>query len=268
MAVVDADLRRRHQSLGERLGVSTSHVSAGAAIGLGDRQYIESKTNELLADGYRRLKLKIQPDHDRDAIAAVRSVAPDVNLQVDANGSYDSGSVGLLAQLAEQYSLNGIEQPFPPSDPAAASALVATMKAAGLPTALVADESIETITDIDVLANQSALTAVSIKPARVGGLAGAVSMLERCRSLGLDATAGGMLECGLGRHALAAFAGLPGLSIPGDISPASRWIADDPWTDITLSDDGVAVPQSHGVAPEPDAVKLDRLTTDSFEIGE
>lgn len=267
MALLDAHLRRHSQSLAGSLGVSASHVTAGAAIGLGNDKHIVSKTRELVSEGYGRLKLKVQPGNDRQAVAAARSEAPNVHLQVDANGSYDLDSVDSLVQMAKRYELQAIEQPFSSDDARAATALVNALAADDIPTVVVADESVESVVDVETLASQNALTAVSIKPARVGGLTNAVSMLERCRSLGLQATAGGMLESGLGRHALAAFAGLQGLSIPGDLSPASRWIADDPWPDIGLSDLGIAVPQGHGVAPEPDMQTLDRLTEKSFAQG-
>jgi len=60
---------------------------SGVAIGICDQ------TSELLErvalylnQGYRRVKIKIQPRWDEEPVAAVRARFPDVSLMVDANG--------------------------------------------------------------------------------------------------------------------------------------------------------------------------------------
>ena len=41
-----------------------------------------------LADGYRRIKLKIEPGIDVERVGAVREANPDIMLSVDANAAY------------------------------------------------------------------------------------------------------------------------------------------------------------------------------------
>ena len=69
-----------------------------------------------------------------------------------------------------------------------------------------------------------------------------------------------MLESGLGRHALAAFAGQDAITVTGDLSPASRWLAVDPWPDLAMNEGRIAVPTAAGIAPSPNLDLLDQVT--------
>ena len=65
-----------------------------------------------LAEGYRRIKLKIQPGWDVEVVSAVRElVGDDVMLQVDANAAYSLADADRLAKL-DDYGLACIEQPL------------------------------------------------------------------------------------------------------------------------------------------------------------
>ncbi len=130
----------------------------------------------------------------------------------------------------------------------------------GVAVAVVADEAAPTLEAAKLLLAQGALSGVSIKPPRVGGISRALEILAWCVGQGIPATAGGMLESALGRHALAAFAANDGLSITGDVSPSRRWLAADPWPDLDMSDGMIAVPRSPGVAPLPDQDLIEDLT--------
>ncbi|MGI9615860.1 MAG: o-succinylbenzoate synthase [Acidimicrobiales bacterium] len=246
MALLDVDCRARSYSLAEHLGTTRRSVPTGAAIGLDTVEGVARRAADLAEQGFGRAKLKIQPGHDRAVVAAVQAVAPSLEVQVDANGSYGPGDVALLTELAAA-GVTAIEQPFAVDDVDSAAALVA---AVSVP--VVADEAVTTAADLERLHSLGALSGVSIKPARVGGIRSAVQLLDRCVAAGLPATAGGMVESALGRHALAAVAALDGFTLTGDVSPAGRWLAADPWPDLTLTADGVRVPTSPGIAPDPD----------------
>ncbi len=246
MAVLDIECRAASIPLAERLGATRHTVAAGAAIGLAEPARVAERASALADEGFRRVKLKIEPGHDLAAVTAVRTAVPSIEVQVDGNGSYGPDAVDLLAALADG-GVSAIEQPFPASDLDSAVSLVA---AVDVP--VVADEAAASIDDVARLHSLGALSGVSIKPPRVGGIGAAVEMLGHCVTSGLSATAGGMVECGLGRHALAAVAALDGFTLTGDLSPARRWLAADPWPDLTLGADGIAVPGSPGVTPDPD----------------
>ena len=79
-AVLDAELRAAGTSLQFHLGGIRDRIPAGVSVGLFDT-LAETLTavDGYLADGYRRVKLKIEPGHDIDLVAAVRAhVGPDV----------------------------------------------------------------------------------------------------------------------------------------------------------------------------------------------
>lgn len=247
-AVWDAWAQRSGVSLAAAIGVTSAHVRVNAVIGLHDS--VASAAAEAMArvdEGYRSLKVKIAPGRDRDVIAAIAdAVGESIGLGVDANGAYASGDVDFLASLAD-LGVSLIEQPFAPDDLSAASQLVATgAVAVGL------DESVVTIDDLHRAAEREALTAVNIKPARVGGVATACAMVGLAKSLSLDVWVGGMLESGIGRATALAIAGLDGVTLPADLSASSRYFDRDLCEPFVLSNGALEIPQSTGIGRKPD----------------
>ena len=265
MAVFDAALKARGQSLARWMGVEVSSVPAGVSIGLDTVEATVAKATGLAHEGYGRLKVKVQPGHDAELVTALRRELPDIELQVDANGSYPASAVDDVLRLAE-LGANAIEQPFAPSAPTSAIELIDRLQTIGL-VPVIADEAVATQADAETLLSMGAMTGLSIKPARVGGLVAALSLHRFCLAAGLAATAGGMLETGLGRHALAVLAGLPGFTVTGDLSPAARWLAADPWPDLTMAAGRIDVPAGPGVAPDPDPYLLERYRLEHRRVG-
>ncbi|MEZ5375648.1 MAG: enolase C-terminal domain-like protein [Acidimicrobiales bacterium] len=206
--------------------------------------------------GVRRLKLKIEPGRVTEPVTAVHDACPGVELHVDANGSCMASDLNELAALAES-GVTAIEQPFAPGDRKSSARLASSTSALVL-----ADEAAIDRATIIELVDEAAATGVVIKPGRLGGLDPAIAVHDWCHANGVGVAAGGMLESGLGRYALAALASLPGFTITGDLSPARRWLADDPFADIEMVDGAISVPTTAGVAPPPDRELLDRFTLD------
>lgn len=261
MALLDAELTAAGTPLAHWLGAERDRVPAGVSLGLAEPSAVIERAAALATEGYGRLKVKIQPGHDREVLAALIAHpavgGASVEVQLDANGAYGPGDLDLLVDLVDGGTA-ALEQPLDPSHVEAAAELVERLRSradtTGRPTPVpvVADEAVTTIADAEALADRGALTGISIKPARVGGLLTARTLHDRCQVWGLSATAGGMLETGLGRHALAALAALPGFDLTGDLSPAGRWLAADPWPDLTMADGTIVVPDGPGIAPDPD----------------
>lgn len=259
MAVVDASLRSQGVSLAQSLGAPAPTVRAGAAIGLLPVAESVAIARELVDAGYRKLKVKIDPTqvdnvpHDLTHAFEGRDDDP-VEVHVDANGSLNEEHLmGLLGLTWHGVSV--IEQPFPIDRPDLAAELLLGSEAL-----VTADEAVITVADAQGLLDAGAMRGIAIKPPRVGGLAAAQDLLAWCRANDIGASIGGMLECGLGRHALAAFGALDGFTITGDLSPASQWLSDDPWPDIQMVGPDIVVPTTSGVAPLPDQETLERLT--------
>ncbi len=255
MATLDLTLRIDGASLAAHLGASHARVPAGAVVGLGSVDETLSAVDELASAGYGRVKLKIVPG-GLDVVTAVRGRFGELELQVDGNGSFSGDHVDTLAGLAEDADLDAIEQPFDPDDLDAAADLI---DATDVP--VLADEPIDSVEDAEDIFEQGALSGIVVKPPKVGGIGEAIDLVDWATEIGLPLAAGGMLECGLGRHALAAMAAVDGFTITGDLSPARRWLAEDPWPDLAMNDGWIDVPSEPGVAPPPDQDLLDRFTT-------
>ncbi|MFV0525035.1 MAG: enolase C-terminal domain-like protein [Acidimicrobiales bacterium] len=275
MAGLDIRLRAADRSLAGYLaehhgdGRPPDSLPAGVAVGLAPVGETVRQVTALVAEGYRRVKIKIEPGHDVEVVEAVAAACPGVELQVDANGAYQVDDpahravVEALVNGAPAWGLTALEQPFAPDAVPAAGFAVA---AAGRELRIVADEAAPGLAAVQRLAAEGGLSAVSIKPPRLGGLGPAAAMHDWCRATGLAATAGGMVETGLGRHALVALAALPGFTLAGDLSPAGRWLTVDPVPDLELRSGRIMVPTGPGVAGDPDTRQLRRTTVRQWQV--
>src|ERR1700690_1547739 len=75
--------------LGKSLGGSREKIEVGVSLGISPtpRETVEN-VRVHVAQGYRRIKLKIEPGSDADRLTAVRDAFPDITLTVDANAAY------------------------------------------------------------------------------------------------------------------------------------------------------------------------------------
>ena len=263
MAVLDAELRATNRSFADLLGVERARIPSGVSVGIHDT------VDELLAavagyvdDGYVRIKLKIEPGHDLEPVAAVRRlVGPDTPLQVDANAAYTRDDTDHLARL-DEFDLLLIEQPLPEDDLLGHARL-----AAAISTPVCLDESITSLTVAADAIELGAAEIVNIKPGRVGGYLTARRIHDLCRDRGIPVWCGGMLETGIGRAANAALAALDGFTLPGDVSASRRFWARDIVTEpIDVVDGHVAVPKGPGFGVELDRDWLDEVTADSVQL--
>lgn len=262
-ALLDASLRAAGRSLAEWLGVTASHVPAGVAVGLppsvagADVRAIEAETRDAvsraLAEGYRRVRLKITRGLESTLITAARDIAPDVELMADGNGAYTLADADALRAL-DQHRLACLEQPLSPTD------LLAHRDLASLiATPIGLDEPLDSPDSVATALTLGACSVVNLKRARLGGLANTVATHDLCRRQGVGLWIGGMLESAVGRAANAALAALPGCTLVGDLAPSTRLFAEDLAEPLELHDGFVAVPTAPGVGPWPDPARLAAL---------
>jgi len=116
-AVLDAELRATHMSLATYLGAVRDRVEAGVSVGIpGSLAELIAQVEGYLEQGYRRVKLKIEPGWDLEPVAAVRErFGPGLALQADANTAYTLASASRLRDL-DQFGLLLLEQPFAADD--------------------------------------------------------------------------------------------------------------------------------------------------------
>lgn len=256
-AIWDLLGQRDGKSLQQMLGGAGNRVAVGVSVGIHDTpaQLLET-VERYLAQGYRRIKVKIKPGHDVDDIALVRRQHPDLLLQVDGNSVYRLADAAHLRRL-DEFGLLLIEQPLNDDDIIDHSRLQPQLH-----TAVCLDESILSLRHARWAKELGACRIINIKPGRVGGIAEAKRVHDFCRENDMPVWMGGMYETGIGRAANVAVASLPGFTLPGDISASEKYffedIIEEPFRlrpDSTLS-----VPQGAGLGVKVDHAVLDRVT--------
>ncbi len=258
-AFLDAELRAAGRSLAEHLGADKDRVGCGVSVGIAatTEQLLEQVAG-YLGEGYRRIKLKIEPGTDVERVAAVREAHPETPLSVDANAAYSLADVATFRAL-DAFGLLMIEQPLHQDDLAQHAKLQREIV-----TDLCLDESIRSAADAAAAIELGACRVVNIKQGRVGGLLEAARVHDVCREGGVPVWCGGMLETGVGRAANLALAALPGFTLPGDTSASARYFTDDITEPHVMAADGtMAVPKGPGIGVEP---RPDRLRECTFRV--
>jgi O-succinylbenzoate synthase len=256
MAILDAELRAQGVSFGAFLGAVRAEVDCGVSVGIHPRTPdLLSTVERHLAEGYRRIKLKVEPGHDVQPVRAVRDHFGDIPLQVDANAAYDIADIPALAAL-DEFDLLLIEQPFPEEDIPAHAELAKVVR-----TPICLDESVTSARVAEAAIALGACSVVNVKAGRVGGYLEAQRVHNVCAAHDVPVWCGGMLETGLGRAANVALAGLPNFTLPGDTSASGRYYEEDITEPFVLNDGRLSVPDGPGLGVTPLPEVLERVTT-------
>ncbi len=252
-AILDAELKGLDLSFGRYLGAVRDRVPAGVSVGIMDSiPKLLDAVDGYVAEGYVRIKLKIEPGWDIEPVRAVRErFGDELLLQVDANTAYGLSDARHLARL-DPFDLLLIEQPMAEDD-LRGHAQLATL----ITTPICLDESITSARDAATAIALGACSVINVKPSRVGGYLEARRIHDVAQANGVPVWCGGMLECGIGRAPNVALAALPNFVLPGDTSASSRYFAQDITAPFELVDGHLEVPTGAGigVAVLPDVLK-------------
>lgn len=224
MACWDLDARARGISVARALGGDEARPSIESGVSLGIEATpaaLLAQVDRAVAEGYKRIKVKIGPGHDIAYLTAVRAKYPNLPVMADANSVYTLADAPLLRQL-DQFNLMMIEQPLADDDIIDHAALQRELR-----TPICLDESIHNVEDCRKALDLDAGRIINIKVSRLGGLAEAKRVHDLCRSRGVPVWCGGMHEFGTGRAANIAISSLPGFTLPGDISSSTERYRED-----------------------------------------
>lgn len=257
MAIWDLLGKRDGKSLRDMFGGARDKVEVGVSIGIQESASALVRTVELyLAQGYRRIKIKIKPGREIEETSAVRRAYPDLRLQVDANSAYTLETADALKPL-DDLDLLLIEQPLYEDDIWDHRKLQAKFK-----TPICLDESILTPRHARYALEMESCKIINIKPARVAGLSQGILIHDYCRARNVPVWCGGMLETGVGRASNLAIASLPGFILPGDISASDRYYQRDVTKErfVLNGDSTIDVPNGHGLGVTIDKDMLKQFT--------
>lgn len=259
MAIWALEAEHRGVSLSRLIGGTRDAIATGISIGIqATPEALVEKVGRYLAEGYRKIKMKVKPGADVAYVRAVREAfGEEAPLMVDANNAYALGDLDTFRAL-DTLGLMMIEQPLDWEDLVRHAELQKY-----LATPLCLDESITSLARAEDMLALGSGRIVNIKPGRVGGLAAARAVHDYCERNGVPVWCGGMLESGIGRAYNVALASLSNFSLPGDVSPSRRYWAEDIVTPAwTMDGQGmVAVPVDRpGIGVRVKKDRIENLT--------
>ncbi|KGX86348.1 o-succinylbenzoate synthase [Pontibacillus litoralis] len=247
-AIWDLYAKSKGTTLAKALGGSKQHIESGISLG------IQENTEDLLQsikknvdEGYKRIKVKIEPGRDVSVVKEIRKFFPDLPLMVDANSAYTLDDVHIMKEL-DRYNLLMIEQPLTSGDLIDHATLQQQIS-----TPICLDESIHCYREARQAIELGSCKIINVKIGRVGGLTEAKRIHDLCKEHGIALWCGGMLESGVGRAHNIAIATLANFTYPGDTASSDRYWEEDVISPLVEVHNGtIMVPQRPGIGYEVD----------------
>lgn len=221
-AVWDLRAQQLGMPLWQLLGGANRPIPSGAAIGLFPTvEELLERVERFLREGYRRIKIKIEPGRDVELVRAVRERFGDIPLMVDANASYGPEDSPAFEEL-DRFGLMMIEQPLAREALEEHAELQRRIK-----TPICLDESAESLEAIQTIIRLRSGRILNIKVQRLGGLTPARLVHDAARAAGLPCWLGTMPELGVASAQGLHLATLPNFIYPTDVEASSRWYPAD-----------------------------------------
>lgn len=226
LALLDGAAKRKGQALHDYLGLGfrENHHVTSFSIGIDSPDIIRKKVAD--AAEYPLIKLKVGDPRDKENFAALRSVAPDKAVRVDANEGWKTkeDALRMIEWLMEtDKNLEFIEQPMPRTS---SEADLKWLKERS-PLPIFGDESCHTVKDIPRCAE--CFHGVNVKLVKTGGVSMAFDTLSAARKAGLQTMLGCMIETSVMISAAAHLAELCDyLDVDGNLL-----ITNDPFAGVT-----------------------------------
>lgn len=241
------------RSVSSLIGGTRKYVESGPSIGIKECPAHTLKTVEnVLKEGWRRIKLKVCPGADYEFIRAVRKEFPEISLMVDANNAYGVQDFQSIARW-DEFGLLMIEQPLNEEDIYFHSRLKEIIK-----TPICLDESIHSFAHAQAMIAMNAADILNVKVCRVGGICNAMKMIDLCENNGIGCWVGSRVGSGVGDAARLAVASLRNCIYPSDCVISGMYMADDILTKPFSIENGhmIRVGDAPGLGIEVDRDKL------------
>ncbi len=243
MAWHDLKAKQNNQPLWKWLGLSAHHRAKGMfTISLESLKYWNQTARDF--PGFPLLKLKTAAGRDRELVQNLRKVT-DQPCIIDANESWraDSHTLDLLLWLRDNNVLM-VEQPFPKE------MRVPEYIFKNSPLPLIADESFQTLSDLEHMAGQ--FHGINIKLMKCGGILPAMKIIRQARKKGLQIMIGCMSESSCGCSAAAQL-----LSLADWYDLDGPWlICNDPFAGLSVENGAIVLTNKPGSGIRPTTLSL------------
>jgi O-succinylbenzoate synthase len=252
-ARADLEARRAGVPLHRFLGGRRRAVAARHTVGLvDDLPSMINRVQGIMTGGVRTIKVKVTPDADIEPVLGLRAAFPQLDIAVDANGSYDD-PYDIAFDALDHLGVSVIDQPFPPDALDAHAAL----RRRSLTMRVCLDESIVSVASAVTAMASHAADIVSVKVGRMGFEASR-AILASARATGTGFKVGGTFDTAIGRRHLLAFATLAGVT-DAEVAPPSGYLAADVAEYPSLEDGTVTPDDAPGIGVEPDMARVEEL---------
>ncbi|MDX8028842.1 enolase C-terminal domain-like protein [Lentzea sp. BCCO 10_0856] len=212
---------------------------------------------EGIDHGYRSFKVKIGLHDERtdlNVVRAVREIAPEAPLWVDANQAYTVDEALRIARRLEEFDVFAFEQPLPANDVVGQRRLRA---ASPLPVAL--DESLRHPSDLATFVKLDAVDVAVAKVQRSGGLTLSRRLCQLAEDCGVRLLGSGLTDSDIGLAASLHLFSAHGIGGPADLN-GRQFISSPYATGITVEDGRAQVPTGPGLGIEVDEAVVQELS--------
>lgn len=272
VAQLDLESRRGGLSVAALLTDSPRpDVAANAVLGDGPPEQVLAEASEAADAGFRTLKMKVgakAPEEDVRRVRLIRIALPELQLRLDANGGWDEDTAADALHRLEGCELELVEQPVPVGATAALARLSRDARCL-----IAADEGVASVEEGRALLAAGGVTALVLKPMRLGGLRPAFALASEAAAHGVPCVVTTTFDAGIGvaaaLHLAAAVPSVEALPDPAHGLATADHLEADIVVDPPRPLDGVlALPEQPGLGVDLDMVRLGRAATGPWvEVG-